>query len=119
MFPSKSADVGLKDHGMYIQYVDRIQIAASSRFYAFHVANAPNGAGKFMVTGHGGSVSSSRAEASGRSRDLHRAFIEGFRDEAEDSRAEAHVLIGDRNIKKDLGQHHHQIEHGKEGVSLT
>ena len=42
-----------------------------------------------------------------------------FRGEAEGSRAEAHLLIGDCNIKKYLGQHHPQIEHGKEGLSLT
>ena len=42
-----------------------------------------------------------------------------FRGEAEDPRGEAHLLIEDRNIKKDLEQHHPQIEHGKEGVSLT
>ena len=42
-----------------------------------------------------------------------------FRGEAEGSRSEAHLLIGDCNIKKYLGQHHPQIEHGKEGLSLT
>ena len=41
------------------------------------------------------------------------------RGEAEVSRAQAHLLIRDRNIKKDLGWHHSQIEHGKEGVSLA
>lgn len=90
MFPSTFAHVGLKGHGMYIQYVDRIQIAVSPRIYAFHVANAPHSASECMVTV-----------------------------QAEDSRAEAHLLIGDRNIKEYLGQHHPQIEHGKEGVSLT
>jgi hypothetical protein len=33
---------------MYV-HEDRLQIAASSRIYAFHVANAPDGARKFMV----------------------------------------------------------------------
>lgn len=34
---------------MYIQYVDRIQIAASSRIDAFHFANANADARDFMV----------------------------------------------------------------------
>jgi hypothetical protein len=62
---------------MYIQYVDRIQIAASSRIYALHVANAPDGARKFMVP-----VQTEVFAESGRGfmmvRDLLRAFIAGL-----------------------------------------
>jgi hypothetical protein len=119
MFPSTSAHAGLKVYGMYIQYVDRIQIAASSRTYAFHVVNAPAGAREFMVI--------IQAEVF-RPVDLKlqdgpgiciARFSQEFRGEAEDSREEVHLLIGDRNTKKDLWQHHPQLEHGKEGLSLT
>jgi hypothetical protein len=46
-------------------------------------------------------------------------FSQEFRGEAEDSRAEARLFIGDRNIKKCLGQLHPKIEQDTEGVSLT
>ena len=42
-----------------------------------------------------------------------------FRGEAEDSRAEASLFIGDGNIKKCLGQIHPQIEHDTEDIKFN
>ncbi len=104
---------------MYIQYVDRIQIAASSRLYEFHVANAPDGARKFMVTVQAEVFRPVGLKLQDGPGICAARLSQEFRGEAEDSPAEAHLLIGDRNIKKDLGQHHPRIKQGKEGVSLT
>lgn len=104
---------------MYIQHVDRIQIAASFRVYAFRVANAPDGARKFMVTVPAEAFRPVGLKVQGGPGICIARLSQEFRGEAEDSCTEAHLLIGGRNIMKDLEQHHSQIEHVKEGVSLT
>ena len=104
---------------MYIQYVDQVQIAASSRIYAFHFANANADAREFMVTVQAEALRPVGLKLQDGPGICSARLSQEFRGEAEDSRAEVHLLVGNRDIKEDLGQHHSQIEHGKEGVSLT
>ena len=104
---------------MYIQYGDRNQSAASSPIYAFHVANVPDGACDLTVTVEEEvfrPVGLKLLDAPGI---CSVRFSLEFRGEAEDFSAEARLFVGDRNIKKCLGQIHPQIEHDTKGISLT
>jgi hypothetical protein len=78
---------------MYIQYVYRSQIAASSGICAFHVANAPHGACKFMVTVQAEVFRPVGLKLQDGPGICIARLSQEFRGEAEDSRAEAHLLI--------------------------
>jgi len=104
---------------MYIQYVGRSQRVVLSRIYALHVANAPNGAGDFTVTVQAEVSRPDGLKLQGGPGTCFGRLSQELRGEAEASRTRLIILIGDRNIKEYLGQHHPQIARSKEGVSLT
>src|SRR5690242_18206614 len=98
---------------------DRNQSAASSRIYAFHVATAPGRAREFRVIVQAELFRPVGLKLSDAPGICSERFSQEFRGEAEDSRAEARRFVGDRTIKKCLGQILPQIEHDTEGISLT
>jgi len=95
---------------MYIQYVG-FEVAASSRVYAFHVINAPDAARDFSVT-----VQSQAFRPDGlKIQDGPCICFERLDKELRGpaSLVECHLMIGERDIKEYLEQHHAQNPHGR------
>jgi hypothetical protein len=95
---------------VYIQYVG-FEVAASSRVYAFHVINAPDAARDFSVT-----VQSQAFRPDGlKIQDGPCICFERLDRELRGpaSLVECHLMIGERDIKEYLEQHHAQSPHGR------
>jgi len=90
---------------MYIQYVG-CEVAASSRVYAFHVIDAPEAARDFTVT-----VQSQAFRPDGlKIQDGAGICFARLGKElgSSTSPVECHLMIGERDIKEYLEQHHAQ-----------
>ena len=90
---------------MYIQYVG-FEVAASSRVYAFHVINAPDEARDFSVT-----VQSQAFRPDGLKLQDGPGICFARLDQelrGHTSPVECHLMIGERDIKEYLEQHHAQ-----------
>jgi hypothetical protein len=95
---------------MYIQYVG-FEVAASSRVYAFHVINAPDAARDFSVT-----VQSQAFRPDGlKIQDGPGICFARLDQELRGytSPVECHLMIGERDIKGYLEQHHAQNPQGR------
>jgi len=97
---------------MYIQYVG-FETEASSRIYAFHVMNAPDAARDFTVTVQAEAFRRDGLKLQDGPGICFARLDRELRGEAQDCCAEAHLIIGERDIKEYLGQHYPQKEHAK------
>lgn len=95
---------------MYIQY-EGFETTASSRVYAFHVINAPEAAREFTVT-----VQSQAFRPDGlKLQDGPGICFARLGKEllGHTSPVECHLMIGERDIKEYLEQHHAQNPQGR------
>ena len=99
---------------MYIQYVG-FETAASSRIYAFLVKNAPQATRDFTVTVQAEAFRPDGLKLQDGPGICFARLDQELRGEAEDSRVEAHLMIGERDIKDYLWRNHPRKEHGKKG----
>jgi len=97
---------------MYIQY-EGFENTASSRIYAFHVISPPDAARDFTVTVQSQAFRPDGLKLQDGPGICFARLDQELRGQAHDSRAEAHLMIGERDIKEYLGQHHSQKKQGK------
>ncbi|MBZ5561011.1 MAG: hypothetical protein LAP13_01170 [Acidobacteriia bacterium] len=97
---------------MYIQYVG-FETAVSSRIYAFHVIDSPHAARDFTVTVQSEAFRPNGLKLQDGPGICFARLDHELQVQAQDSRAEAHLIIGERDIREYLVQHHPQKAQGK------
>ena len=90
---------------MYIQYVG-FEVAASSRIYAFHVINAPDAARDFTVTVQSQAFRPDGLKLQDGPGICFARLDQELQGHTQESPAECHLMIGERDIKEYLEQHH-------------
>jgi len=90
---------------MYIQYVG-FDVAASSRIYAFHVIDAPDAARDFTVTVQSEAFRPNGLKLQDGPGICFARLGQELRGQTQESRAEAHLSIGEQDIKDYIEQHH-------------
>jgi hypothetical protein len=102
----------VKDSGMYIQYVG-FEVAASSRIYAFNVINAPDAARDFTVTVQSQAFRPDGLKLQDGPGICFARLGQELQGQTQESPAERHLIIGERDIKEYLGKHHPAKAPGK------
>jgi len=97
---------------VYIQYVG-FEVAASSRVYAFHVINAPDAARDFTVTVQSQAFRPDGLKLQDGPDICFARLDQELRCHTQESPADCHLTIGERDIKAYLEQHHPQNSHGR------
>lgn len=97
---------------MYIQYLG-FETVPSSRIYGFHVINAPGAVRDFTVTVQADAFRPDGLKLQDGPGICFARLDQELRALAQGSFAEAHLIIGERDIKEYLGQHPRQGAHGK------
>jgi hypothetical protein len=97
---------------MYIQYVG-FEVAASSRVYAFHVINAPDAARDFTVTVQSQAFRPDGLKLQDGPGICFTRLGQELQGQTQESPAERHFTIGERDIKDYLGKYHLDKAPGK------
>jgi hypothetical protein len=97
---------------MYIQY-EGFEVTASSRIYAFHVISSPDAACHVTVTVQSDAFRPNGLQLQDGPGICFARLDKELQGKAQDSRAEAHLLIGESDIKEYLGLHHSLKKPGK------
>ena len=97
---------------MYVQYVG-FEVAASSRVYAFHVINAPDAARDFTVTVQSQAFRPDGLKIQDGPGICFARLGKELLSHTQESPAGCHLMIGERDIKPYLEQHHPQNSHGR------
>jgi len=97
---------------MYIQYVG-FEVAASSRIYAFNVINAPDKARDFTVTVQSQAFRPDGLKLQDGPGICFARLGQELQGQTQESPAERHLIIGERDIREYLEQHHLQNPQGR------
>jgi hypothetical protein len=100
-----------KDPGMYIQYVG-FETAPTLRIYAFHVMDGQDAGRDFTVTVQADAFGPNRLKLQDGPGICFARLGQELRGEAQDTRAETHLMIGERDIKEYLGHNPPPKVHG-------
>jgi hypothetical protein len=103
---------------MYIQYVG-FETAVSSRIYAFQVIDAPDAVRGFTVTVQSKAFRPDGLKLQDGPCICFARLGQELRGQTPELRAEAHLNIGERDIKEYLEQHHPRNTRGKKERSIT
>jgi hypothetical protein len=90
---------------MYIQYLG-FDVAGSSRTYAFHVIDAPYEARDFTVKVESEAFRPDRLRFQDGPDICYARLAQELRAQTSESRSEAHLSIGERDIRDYVEQHH-------------
>ena len=90
---------------MYIQYVG-FDVATSSRTYTFHVIDKPHEAREFTVQVHSEAFLPARLKLQDGPGICFARLEQELHGETQESRADAHLSIGERDIREYLDRHY-------------